>query len=251
VSGLDDAIAGLGGGGVVIALVAAVLLGLRHATDPDHLTAVSTLELSEGEDRRARRAAILGLSWGAGHATMLIVLGLPLVLLSGELPSVVERGAEAAVGVVIVVLAVRLLVRWKRGYLHVHPHVHGAVRHAHPHVHEHALTAGHPHEQRHDHAHPETLGRSPLASYSIGLLHGIGGSAGVGILLVGSITGGAEAAAALLLFAVATAVSMAAVSAAFGYALALGPALRAFERLVPVLGAVSLLFGAWYLAAAI
>ncbi|UGS37004.1 HoxN/HupN/NixA family nickel/cobalt transporter [Capillimicrobium parvum] len=250
-SSLDDALAGLGTGGIVIALVAAVLLGLRHATDPDHLTAVSTLVLSEREDRRARRAAILGLSWGAGHATMLLLLGLPLVLLHGELPPAVERLAEAMVGAVIVLLAIRLLVRWKRGYLHLHPHVHGEVRHVHPHVHEHPRDAPHPAEHGHEHAHQERLGRSPLASYGIGLLHGVGGSGGLGILLVGSITGGAAAAGALVLFAGATAVSMAAVSAAFGYALALGPALRAFERLVPVLGAVSLLFGAWYLSAAI
>ena len=84
-SGLDERIAHLGAGGsILLALAIALLLGLRHATDPDHLTAVSTLALSD--DRRgARRAGLLGLAWGLGHATTLALLGLPLVLLDREL----------------------------------------------------------------------------------------------------------------------------------------------------------------------
>ncbi|MFN8205772.1 MAG: hypothetical protein U0S48_24720, partial [Solirubrobacteraceae bacterium] len=66
---LDDAIAHLGaGGGLWLALLVAVLLGLRHATDPDHLTAVSTLVMSDPRDG-SRRAGRLGLAWGLGHAT--------------------------------------------------------------------------------------------------------------------------------------------------------------------------------------
>jgi ABC-type nickel/cobalt efflux system permease component RcnA len=252
VSGLDDAIAGLGNGGVLLALIAAVLLGLRHATDPDHLTAVSSLVLSD-EQGKARRASLLGLCWGLGHATTLLAIGLPLVLLDRDLPATIERGAELAVGLVIVALALRLLVRWRRGYLHVHPHEHDGVRHAHPHVHEHPRGERHPapHEEGHSHSHAERIGRTPLESYGVGAIHGVGGSAGVGILLIGGISGGGEAALALLLFASASALSMALVSGGFGYALTLGPANRALERLVPLLASLSLLFGAWYAAAAL
>ncbi|MDP8942560.1 MAG: hypothetical protein M3N16_00315 [Actinomycetota bacterium] len=64
--GLDDSIAGLGtGGSVVIVMAIAVLLGLRHATDPDHLTAVSSLLAAE-DGPTTRRAAGLGLAWGVG-----------------------------------------------------------------------------------------------------------------------------------------------------------------------------------------
>jgi ABC-type nickel/cobalt efflux system permease component RcnA len=253
VSGLDDAIAGIGDGGLLLALLAALLLGLRHATDPDHLTAVSSLVLSD-DPGQARRASLLGLCWGLGHATTLLAIGLPLVLLDRDLPAALERGAELAVGVVIVVLSARLLVRWRRGYLHVHVHEHDdGVRHAHPHVHDHAPVTEHAaaHIDDHDHSHADSLGRTPLESYGVGLVHGVGGSAGVGILLVGSISNSAEAALALVLFAGASALSMAVVSAGFGYALTLGPTTRAVQRLVPLLATLSLLFGAWYAASAL
>src|SRR4051812_25904363 len=110
---LDDLIAGIGaGGGLPVVLLVALLLGLRHATDPDHLTAVATLIVSD--DRRGRaRARTLGLAWGAGHATTLFAFGLPIVLFEAYLPDPLQRAAEAAVGLIVVALAVRLLVRWR------------------------------------------------------------------------------------------------------------------------------------------
>ncbi|MDX6555573.1 MAG: hypothetical protein QOD86_1768, partial [Miltoncostaeaceae bacterium] len=71
----------------------ALLLGVRHATDPDHLTALSTLVLGEGESA-VRRAGRLGLVWGAGHAVTITLLGLPVVLLDEALPGWAQRGAE-------------------------------------------------------------------------------------------------------------------------------------------------------------
>jgi cytochrome c biogenesis protein CcdA len=126
----------------------------------------------------------------------------------------------------------------------VHPHTHGSVQHAHPHVHEHGRETEHP--RVHSHLHSEALGRSPLTAFGIGLVHGIGGSAAVGVLLVGAVSGRVEGILALLLFAAATAVSMALVSSAFGYALARGVVRQRLVDLVPLFGALSLLFGVWY-----
>jgi ABC-type nickel/cobalt efflux system permease component RcnA len=247
--GLDDTLAGLGGDGLVVALAIALLLGLRHATDPDHLTAVSTLAMSEDE-RGARRAARLGAAWGLGHALTLFLLGLPVVVLGSRLPGWLQQAFELAVGVVIVVLAVRLLLRWRSGYFHVHEHTHGEVRHAHPHVHAGAPADPHPH--RHEHSHvPERLGRSPFTAFGIGLIHGAGGSAGVGVLLVAAIPDAGTATAALAVLALGTAISMTAVTALFGHALASGPLPRRFELAAPVLGGFSLLFGVWYGLAAL
>jgi ABC-type nickel/cobalt efflux system permease component RcnA len=240
-SGVDEAIAQLGGGSLALALMVAVLLGLRHATDPDHLTAVAAL-IAGDRDGGARRARRLGLSWGLGHATTLFVFGVPVVLAGAALPGGVSRAAELAIGLLIVALATRLLWRWKHGLYHLHPHEHGGVRHAHPHAHE----APAHHGTEHEHPHPEALGRSPLAAYGIGLVHGVGGSGGVGILLVGAISGGGAGVLALALFAAATACSMALVSTAFGLALARGTLARHLEEIVPAMGCASLLFGAWY-----
>jgi ABC-type nickel/cobalt efflux system permease component RcnA len=243
VLGLDDVIAGLSGGGLAMALIVAFLLGLRHATDPDHLTAVTTLVLSETR-YGGRRAATLGLCWGLGHAATLFAFGLPIVLFGRELPEPIQRGAEAAIGIVIVTLAVRLLVRWRRGYFHAHRHRHGEIEHSHPHVHEHAPGTAHP--ELHEHGHLDSLGRSPRAAFGVGLVHGVGGSAAFGALLAGAAGGPARATIALLVFAAATAISMALVSSFLGGALARGPVVRRVTSALPALGALGVLSGVWY-----
>ncbi|MGZ4201499.1 MAG: HoxN/HupN/NixA family nickel/cobalt transporter [Thermoleophilaceae bacterium] len=220
--GLDDKIAGLSTGETFLIVIAvAILLGLRHATDPDHLTAVTTL-VAGGEERGPRRAGRLGASWGLGHATSLFLFGVPIVLAKGYLPKPAQRAAELAVGLMIIALAIRLLLRWRRGAFHDPD-----TRHPRPHT------------------------RSPLQAYGIGVVHGIGGSAGVGILLLASIPDHVEALAALFVFSLFTAVSMSMASATFGYTLSRGPVLRRFVTVAPLLGALSLAFGAWYALGAV
>ena len=109
--GLDEWLAGFSDGTTLLVVIAvAILLGLRHASDPDHLAAVTTLVA--GERRGATR---LGFTWGLGHMSALLVLGVPIVLWNGYLPAAVERGAELTIALVIVGLAVWLLARWRRG----------------------------------------------------------------------------------------------------------------------------------------
>jgi ABC-type nickel/cobalt efflux system permease component RcnA len=225
-----------------LTFIVAVLLGIRHATDPDHLTAVSTLVLGR-DSKGARRAGVLGLAWGVGHAATLLGFGIPLLLFARQLPPRLLQGAEVAIGLMIIVLAARLLLRWRRGHYHTHPHVHAGVLHAHPHVHE----GAHPeHSGGHAHEHGERLGRSPLAAFGIGMVHGLGGSASAGILVVGAASSRLPGIGALVLFAGGTAASMALVSAAFGYALARPPIASRASSLVPLLAIGSLIFGAWY-----
>jgi ABC-type nickel/cobalt efflux system permease component RcnA len=183
---------------------------------------------------------VLGLAWGLGHATTLFAVGLPIVLFNSHLPGSLQRAAEVTIGLVIVVLAIRLLVRWRRGRFHAHSHRHGAVEHRHLHPHEH----GHPHAHSHE---PEALlGRSPLQSFGIGLAHGVDGSAGVGVLLFAAMPDHTARVVALIVFATGTAASMALLSGGLGYALTRGPVVRRFAALAPALGVLSLLFGAWY-----
>lgn len=242
--GLDEYLASLSDGASVLAVLGvAVLLGLRHAGDPDHVTAVSTL-IAAGRERTARRAGLLGVSWGLGHATTLFVFGLPFILFRAALPARALQGAEVAIGLVIVALAAWLLLRWRRGLLHVHAHRHDDVgEHVHLHGHRRGREAA-------DHRDRVSL-RSPLQSYAIGLVHGVGGSAGVSILLLASIEDTVLAVAGLVLFAAFTAASMGLVSAGFGATVSSRPVQAAFARLAPLLGVTSLAFGVWYVAAAL
>ena len=82
------------GEALALVLLVALLLGLRHASDPDHLAAVSTLIASDPEDG-TRRAGRLGLAWGLGHALTLAAFGLPIVLLQAYLPERCSAAAEA------------------------------------------------------------------------------------------------------------------------------------------------------------
>jgi len=224
--------------GVGVILLVSLLLGLRHASDPDHLAAVTTLIASEEEREQVRKAGLMGLLWGLGHGTTLVLVGLPLVLLNRYLPEVVGQIAEVAIGCIIVLLAVRLLDRWRRGFYHAHVHAHDGGE-THRHVHSHAEDGSH------EHAHHAPQ-RTPLSSYGVGLVHGIGGSGGLTLLLLSTIADKVHATGALLLFAAGTAVSMALLSTAFGLAISGGPVARNFERVAPVLGVLSMAFGAWY-----
>jgi hypothetical protein len=225
VFGLDDWIAGFSQGApVAIVLLVGVLLGLRHATDPDHIAAMTTL-VASGRENAGRSAASLGAWWGIGHGITLVLLGIPILLAERFIPERVQQGAETAVAALIVFLALRLLVRWRHGYFDLH---------AHPHP-----------EREHRHA-----VRTPLGALGIGLVHGIGGSAGVGILLLATIPSETVAVASLLLLALFTAVSMAIVTAGFGLTLSARPVTAAVNAVVPALGTISLAFGLWYAAAA-
>ncbi|HKH58822.1 MAG TPA: hypothetical protein VKA20_09825 [Rubrobacter sp.] len=223
---------------VGVILLVSLLLGLRHASDPDHLAAVTTLIASEKERDRVRRAGVMGFLWGLGHGTTLVLVGLPLVLMNQYLPEGISKVAEVAIGCIIVLLAARLLIRWRRGFYNVHVHTHDGGE-AHRHVHSHA------NDESHQHAH-RVPQRTPLSSYGVGLVHGIGGSGGLTLLLLSTISDKAQAIGALLLFASGTAVSMALLSTAFGLVIAGGPIARNFERVAPVLGVLSMAFGAWY-----
>ena len=84
----------------VILLVSA-LLGLRHASDPDHLAAVTTLIASEKDHEKLRKAGIMGLLWGAGHGTTLVLIGVPLVFFNRYLAETVQQAAEILIGIII------------------------------------------------------------------------------------------------------------------------------------------------------
>src|SRR5687767_12176846 len=110
------------GAPLLVALGIALVLGLRHASDPDHLVAVTSLVAADGGDTRA--AARLGVWWGIGHAVTLLVIGLPLIFFKSELPAWLESGAEKAVGIVVLLLAARVIYKWLKGDYRMTAHAH-------------------------------------------------------------------------------------------------------------------------------
>jgi hypothetical protein len=196
------------GAPLLVALAIAFVLGLRHASDPDHLVAVTSLVAADDGD--VRGATKLGAWWGLGHAGTLLAVGLPLIALKGSLPGWLERGAETAVGVVILLLAARVIYRWRRP------------------AHTHRV-------------------RSWRQALGIGMLHGLAGTGAVVVLLIAAMPGPVEAAGALAVFAPMSMVSMAMCTSAFAWTLT-RPAVAPLYRVVlmPTMGVFGLMFGLWY-----
>jgi high-affinity nickel permease len=232
---LDSLLTGLfDGAPLLVALGVAFLLGLRHASDPDHLVAVTSLVAAEEGD--TRKAARLGAWWGVGHSGALVVIGVPLIAFKTGLPAWLESGAEKAIGVVILVLAARVIYKWARGDYRATAHAHDAG-----HARRRHLRRGT--GNGHRHVKVRTRGQA----LSIGTLHGLAGTGAIVLLLIAALPSRLEAGMALAVFAPMSIASMAAFTAAFAWVLTrpiIEPVYRAV--LIPGMGAFGMVFGLWY-----
>jgi ABC-type nickel/cobalt efflux system permease component RcnA len=238
---LDAWLTGLfAGAPLLVALGIAFVLGLRHASDPDHLVAVTSLVAAD--DGGTRGATRLGAWWGLGHAATLVLLGVPLIAFKSELPAWLESGAEKAVGVVIILLALRVTWKWARGHYRAgrHEHPNGAAltqRRAHRHLRRGEVANAHRHHAV----------RTPRQAFGIGLLHGLAGTGAVVVLLLAALPTRLEAALSLAVFAPMSVLSMAACTTAFAWVLTRPLIEPVYRRvLIPALGLFGLMFGLWY-----
>ncbi len=158
---------------VATALAGGFVLGLRHALDPDHLVAVSTIVSTHNS---LRRSSLIGTFWGLGHSASLLGVGLLIILLRVSIPDNVLPWMEAPVAAMLIILGVSATRRAlrERG-VQIHRHVHEHDDHPHEHVHVHLGD-----EQNHNHG-LLRLGRRPFA---VGLVHGFAGSAAVTLLVL-------------------------------------------------------------------
>jgi hypothetical protein len=185
-----------------------------------------------------RGAARIGVWWGIGHAAALLAIGVPLIVFKSELPVWLERGAETAVGVVILLLAARIVFKWARGDFRAGRHLHpGGEPSAHRHLRQGAGA---------EHSHRGV--RSPRQAIGIGLLHGLAGTGAVVLLLIAALPGTLGAATALAVFAPMSVVSMALCTSAFAWLLT-RPVIDPLYRtvLIPAFGVFGLMFGSWYI----
>jgi sulfite exporter TauE/SafE len=152
------------------------LLGLKHATEADHLAAVSTIVTSR---RGLFSSALVGGLWGLGHTISLVVVGTLVLLLNFEISEKTERMLEFGVGVMLVLLGLNVLQKIVRGgTLHFHSHEHAGKEHVHPHLHE-------PGKKDKPNTH-HGLSFSPRAMV-IGMVHGLAGSAALMLLVIPTI----------------------------------------------------------------
>jgi ABC-type nickel/cobalt efflux system permease component RcnA len=228
------------------------VLGLRHALDPDHVVAVTTLA-----SQRAgfRRTSLVGAWWGLGHALTLSIAGGAILLLRVTVPPRVSDALEAVVAVMLIVLGALALRRAARWRLHAHPHEHDGATHVHFHAHAAreaaAVRAAHdppPHDTAphraaaHHHPHPFSGGLRP---FLVGCVHGLAGSAGLALLVLSAAPTLAAGALYLVVFALGTIGGMLLLSALMSLPLGyLESRYAAVHRAVQIAaGAASLGFG--------
>lgn len=216
----------------MIPLATALLLGVRHAFEADHLAAVGAFAAT----RPGPRAALgFGLRWAAGHGAIVVVAGGALALLSVDVPTGVDLWFERAVGASLVALGAWTIASGCTLHAHRHSHPDGTT---HEHLHSHL------HDEGHEHGHAVT---------ALGVLHGLAGTAPVVALIpVVEFDSAAVGVAFLLAFAVGTAMAMAAYGLLAGW-IAGGAAARsaAWARRVAVAsGIVTAAIGVYWIVGA-
>jgi ABC-type nickel/cobalt efflux system permease component RcnA len=248
-------------------VVLGFILGMLHATDADHIVAVSTIVSRE---RSVRGAARIGLLWGMGHTFTIIAVGSAIIVFNLTLPPRLELAMELCVALMLIALGVITLLRVRRqvrGNLasalaaglsehahaepvheaHLHPHAHGDYVHAHKHGHA-AADHGHagtPLSWLDRHAGGLSLYQA-LRPLSIGVVHGLAGSAAVALLVLAQIRDPWWAVPYLLLFGVGTTVGMMLVTSAIAVPFMRADRLPALNfGLQLVAGALSLGLGCW------
>ena len=190
---------------ILAVLVVGGLLGLRHAFEPDHLAAVSTLA---SRQRSLWSAARLGLAWGVGHTAAVGAVALLVVALGVRLPATLWPTAELVVAALLVLLGGTVLWRYVRGRWHIHAHNHLAVGTA-PHFHLHT----HAHAADHVHVHASADARRSLG---FGVAHGLAGSGAIAVLLVAAAPTAGLQLASFAAFSAGTMMGMLAVSVVLG-----------------------------------
>jgi hypothetical protein len=203
-------------------LAVGFLMGLRHALEADHLAAVAALTASGAPRRQALRVVA---AWGAGHGGVLVLAAGAMGLARRGLPERGEAGLEAAAGAVLLALGIDVLRRARRRRLRFQAHVHAdGTRHLHAHD-----------RARHDHVrHP--LGRA----LAVGGVHGLAGSAVIGIV---ALDGVAAAVAYAALLGVGSALGMLLLTASVAVPLGRGRRLAA-GRIEALAGIASVVVGA-------
>ena len=224
--------------GLLAALVLGILLGSKHSLDPDHVVAVSTIV---SEYKNPLRSFWVGISWGLGHTTTLLIIGIVIIALRLTIPERMALLFEFTVGVMLVGLGIQVIYSFRKKK--VHQHAHGHEEEAHHHFHSHSKSPEHVPEHHNTHG----IGKPFLRrkSYVIGLVHGVAGSAALTLLVLASIESPIAGLAYILLFGLGSVLSMGIMTVIIGlpFVISAGRLPNLNRTIQFAVGSLSILFG--------
>lgn len=163
---------------ITAALTFGFVLGLRHALDPDHLVAVSTIV---SEHKSVGRSSLVGTFWGLGHTASLLAVSVVILLLRASIPGHIALWMEIPVALMLIALGVTTTLRAmrERGW-RIHAHTHAHEETAPPHTHVHVHTGD-------EHIHQHRLFRLGRRPFVVGMVHGVAGSAALTLAVLTTI----------------------------------------------------------------
>ncbi len=210
------------------------VLGIKHAIEPDHIIAVSTIA---SQSKKLLRSSLAGVFWGIGHTATLFIVGIIFILMKDEIPAEWAMSLEFLVGIMLVYLGVTTILSFKN--IHIHEHEHDTEEHKHVHSHEHS--GKHEHKHRHKNV-------SYLKSLLIGLVHGLAGSGAMILLTMSTVKSVWEGAIYILIFGAGTVVGMLFFTTIIGIPFVFSAKKISLNKtLTQITGVVSTVFGIYYM----
>ncbi|MED4203723.1 sulfite exporter TauE/SafE family protein [Neobacillus mesonae] len=215
-------------------LALGLVLGIKHAIEPDHVIAVSTIA---SQSKKLWQASLAGVFWGIGHTATLFIVGVVVILMKGEIPEKWAMSLEFLVGIMLVFLGIKTIISFKN--IHIHTHKHDGDEHKHVHSHK---TIG---EHDHPHKHKKT---TYLGSTFIGLVHGLAGSGAMVLLTMSTVKSVGEAAIYIIVFGVGTVIGMLFFTTIIGIPFVLSKKRTTISGSLGIItGVISTIFGVYYM----
>ena len=217
------------------------LLGMKHATETDHLAAVATLATRQHSLGQTMKQ---GVAWGIGHSITLLVFGGIVLALGKSIPAHMAQALELGVGIMLILLGADVLRRLIRSRLHFHIHAHDSgAQHLHAHSH---FGEGMHRSSRHRHPHPHPQ-QFPLRALAVGMMHGMAGSAALILLSLEAVQSFSLGLVYIVLFGAGSIVGMALLSVVIAIPLRLSSTRLAWlhKGLTAAVGSFSCLIGAY------
>ncbi|MFN2747250.1 MULTISPECIES: urease accessory protein UreH domain-containing protein [Bacillus] len=206
-------------------LMLALIFGIKHAIEPDHVIAVSTIA---SQSKKLWQASLAGIFWGIGHTATLFIVGIIVIVMKGQISEEWSMSLEFLVGIMLVYLGVKTILSFKNNHVHTHQHLH-------------SHQSGGDHKHRHKKV-------TYLRSTFIGLVHGLAGSGAMVLLTMSTVKNVEEAALYILIFGAGTVIGMLFFTTIIGIPFVLSKKRGAISgTLGMTTGVISAVFGVYYM----